>query len=349
MTDNYSLILVDNGFEDAGLIEILEPDTYIRNEDNVGVVGAINQGLERCESPYVGVLHSDAVIFEEGWLDHIIDFMERRPDVGLVGLCGRHSIREDGSLDSETTVLKQERFPRSMNPTWRFTEVAIIDGMGFVMRNAGFKLDEFIGFMHCYDLDLSMQYIEAGYRVYVAGIDCWHLAGFGAESSRGDEKYLAEVGGDDGAYYEEVRERFRRKWQHLLPITRGYRDEAYASNRLRELLLRSEEAEANYVKAVAEVDRTRQEVERRGIEIEKAAVYFEQLENIARERDAYARRLEAELDQARASRQATPGASGAGSPSPAGNIGKIRHYLSSEGAASTVRRGVAHAVRKLRG
>gem|GEM_PF-5754318 len=40
----------------------------------------------------------------------------------------------------------------------------------------GIRLDESFGLMHAYDVDLSLQYIEAGFRVNVAAVEIEHLA-----------------------------------------------------------------------------------------------------------------------------------------------------------------------------
>ena len=227
VTDNYSLILVNNGFDDKKFLKKLKPLHYVENRENTGAIRPINQGLDLAEGEYICVLHNDLLVYDEGWLDHVIEFMERRKDVGLVGLGGRHGIQEDGSPDLRTTVIELRGYPKHYMPTWRFTEVAIIDGLGWVMRNIGLKLEESFGMMHFYDLDLSLQYIEKGYKVFIAAVDVWHMAENQKQSTRSRDDYLKAVGGNDDCYYEEVREKFRSKWQHMLPIWRGERDDAY--------------------------------------------------------------------------------------------------------------------------
>ena len=118
-------------------------------------------------------------------------------------------------------------YPSCYVPTWKFTEVATIDGLGWVMRNDGKRLEEDFGMMHFYDLDLSLQYIESGSKVYVAAVDIWHMSEDRGRSSRADDDYLRSVGGDDEDFREEVRQKFRDKWIHMLPIWRGYRDEVF--------------------------------------------------------------------------------------------------------------------------
>ena len=281
VTDNYSLILVNNGFDDKKFLKKLKPLHYVENRENTGAIRPINQGLDLAEGEYICVLHNDLLVYDEGWLDHVIEFMERRKDVGLVGLGGRHGIQEDGSPDLRTTVIELRGYPKHYMPTWRFTEVAIIDGLGWVMRNIGLKLEESFGMMHFYDLDLSLQYIESGSKVYVAAIDIWHMAEDLEHSARSDEDYLRSVGGDDDEFSDEVREKFRRKWSHLLPIWRGYRDEvlidqiADDNKQLREAVRSGQE----YAAGLAEELRLKtEELERESAEIANGAEYARILE-----------------------------------------------------------------------
>jgi GT2 family glycosyltransferase/SAM-dependent methyltransferase len=246
VTDDYDLIIVNNGFDDPEYLKGLGPTQYIENVENTGAIRPINAGLDVSQSEFVCVLHNDLLIYDEGWLDHIIEFMERRPDVGLVGFAGRHAIKVDGSLDLETTVVDMRSGPLSLKPRWRITEVAAIDGLGYVMRNVGLRLEEGLGLMHFYDLDISLQYIDAGYRVYVAAVEIAHLAEDASRTTRSMADYLDRIGGDDEAYYEEVREKFRTKWQHMLPITRGFQDEDSANLRISEQREELETLEKGY-------------------------------------------------------------------------------------------------------
>lgn len=271
VTDHYSLIVVDNGFEDRSLLKRLRPLHHVRNPENAGAVRSINQGLELAEGEYVAVLHNDLLIHDEGWLDHIIDFMSRSGDVGLVGLAGRHTIRADGMYDNETTVLANRGGFAHTFPTWRFTEVATIDGLGWVMRNDGTRLDESLGLMHFYDLDLSLQYIASGQRVFVAAVELRHLAEQEGRSTREDTGYLAVIGGSDAAYFEEVRKAFLAKWRHMLPITRGFMDENYFFERLN-VLQRYIEEQGDYI------GKLESDIAEKQAELEKAVEHIGMLE-----------------------------------------------------------------------
>ncbi|MBU1669548.1 MAG: glycosyltransferase [Actinobacteria bacterium] len=354
VTDGYSLVLIDNGFDDEGLIGELAPEALIRNKENTGVTAAINLGIEACgDAPYIGVLHADSLIFEQGWLEHVVDFLERRPDVGIVGLCGWRSIDQTGELQMETTVYQSE-LPnvKSYMPTWRFSEVAMVDGFVLVMRNVGFRLDESLGFMHYYDLDLSMQYLEAGYRAYAANIDCNHMTVSHWGSTRKTDAYLEQIGGDDDAYYVEVRGRFWRKWRHILPMTRGFTEEGYAYMRIEEMALQIENMDRQSQEHVRNIAEMRAylaglevEVEKRGIELDKAARYARELEK------EYARVADI---AAGVQRQAATGVEPGNIPvihsdgevPVTSSLAKIRHYVSSEGILATIKRTMAYLRRK---
>ena len=342
VTDNYELILVDNGFDDTDFIHGLNPASYIRNDDNVGIIRAINQGLDAADGKYLAVVHSDLLIYEDGWLDHIIEFMEHRPDIGLVGLAGRHGLNEDGSLDEETLVCILPEYGYAFRPSWRFTEIAVVDGICWVMRNHGFRLDESLSRLHYYDMDISMQYLAAGYRVYNANIEFNHLREKYIRYS-GEKAASMTSGVSIDEYYLEARARFREKWSHMLPISRGFMEEQYVYHRIEELLDRVSALE-EYIRRVDE------ENQARGEEIERAKEYVSRLEreldNAADESRNRAEQLERaqgfvsslEDELARAHGvQASPLVAGSS------RLEKLRFYLRTEGAGATFGR----AVRKL--
>lgn len=344
VTKNYELVLVDNGFDDTGYIESLGAARYINNDTNTGITRAVNQGLEVAKGKYVAVMHNDLLLYEEGWLDHILDFLERRPDVGIVGLVGRHSIGEDGSLDEETLLAGLPDFEYSFKPTWRFTEVATIDGIGWVMRNLGMRLDESIGPVHYYDLDISMQYIEAGYRVYCANVEFYHLRE--EYLKRGGSEAALTSGTDKEEEYLEGRERFATKWGHLLPITRGFADERYTLNRVDDLLNRFETLEDEYTRLAEYAKKLDADSRDKEAEIGRAKEYVAHVEAahqeelaekerytvVSRELEGHIRRLERELSGARAAAsEQSPGAS---------VLERAGFYLRTEGASSTARRAL---------
>ncbi len=275
VTTDYELIFIDNGFDDADYILGLNPASHVRNDENVGITRAVNQGLEIADGPYVAVLHSDLLIYEEGWLEHIIEFMERRPNVGLVSLIGRHCIKEDGSLDEETLVCNLPEYQDAFQPSWRFTEIAAADGTALVMRNLGFRVDESLSSLHYYDIDMSMQYISAGYRVYNANVELYHLR---EEYFRqGEDSGAARTSGrEEDEDYIEARSRFRDKWSHMLPICRGFMDEQYYYHRVEWLKDHAARLELEYSKRGEEIERAKEYVGRLTAELDRVSAENQQ-------------------------------------------------------------------------
>ncbi|MBU1669550.1 MAG: glycosyltransferase [Actinobacteria bacterium] len=350
VTENYSLILVDNGFDDPAYVEGLGAAGYLKNTKNVGIPKAINQGLELAKGDYIAVMHNDLFIYDEGWLQHIIEFMERRPDVGIVGLAGRHTIRRDGSLDEETLVVTLPEYWEVYGPSWRFTEVAAIDGICFVMRNIGLRLDESMGPLHYYDLDISMQYARAGYRLYCARVECFH----------GREEYLREGGAkaalttgiDTDEEFLAARERFVSKWGDNLPITRGFVDEQYFYQRHEDLYDRLWSLTEDYRKLEDYAENVLQvECHEMSAEIERAKEYVtllerehaKQVESIERYESAYAELENRFLTLAR-SIEAEPGGTRA---EPGGSgLEKLGYYIRTEGLGATLKRAVRRVFRR---
>lgn len=356
VTEGYSLVLVDNGFDDPGYIESLGATHHVKNDGNVGISRAINQGLEVADGKYVAVIHNDLLIYDEGWLEHIVGFMERRPDVGMVGLAGRHTIREDGSLDEETLVISIPECEPTFSPSWRFTEVAAIDGICFVMRNIGLGHDESMGPLHYYDLDISMQYIEAGYRLYCAHVECRHLRE--AYLQAGGEIAALTSGIDTDEAFLEARQRFLDKWGGALPVTRGFVDEQYFYHRFDDLSERVKLVEQEFRQLedhARKLDGYTRNLEAecrdKTAEIDRAKEYVSRVETEhATEAEAHRRYAAAhrELEERFVRLECEAGSRPAAGPPPTGssNLEKLGFYLRTEGTGATVKRALRKVLRR---
>ena len=86
----YRLLLIDNASEKPTQ-QFLEqfrrkglcPVTLIRNEENLGNVKAVNQGIRISNAPYVCALDNDTMVFR-GWLEKMIEAAESRKEIGIV-------------------------------------------------------------------------------------------------------------------------------------------------------------------------------------------------------------------------------------------------------------------------
>jgi GT2 family glycosyltransferase len=81
------VVVVDNGSTDGSLqmLQSLFPDVrVVRNERDIGLGPASNQGIEATQSPYILLLSSDAVVDGKS-LDTLIEFMAATPEAGAAG------------------------------------------------------------------------------------------------------------------------------------------------------------------------------------------------------------------------------------------------------------------------
>jgi GT2 family glycosyltransferase len=93
------VVVVDNGSEDDSL-EVLRGYPWVRvvkSERNLGFAGGNNLGLRHCQGALVLLLNNDTVV-TAGFLEPLVRYLERHPQVGIVQSKMRLS-RQEGVLD----------------------------------------------------------------------------------------------------------------------------------------------------------------------------------------------------------------------------------------------------------
>ena len=220
----FELVVVDNGSKPDvkayfdGLKSTLDI-IYIRNEENLGPIRAINQGIKASAGEYIAVMHNDVIILENGWLERIVSAMDKDPRIGIAGLAGRQEIYETGCVNEES--LKHNLQNEDLNEPMQedMSAVAVVDGLCFVMRRSFLEkakgFDESYGYMHCYDLDISLQSIEAGFKNVVVKTEAMHIGNGGMTRKTRDYKSLVK---DDYGLLKKNCKIFERKWRHILPL-----------------------------------------------------------------------------------------------------------------------------------
>lgn len=218
------LIIVDNGSrpnvrEYFDSIRSRADINYVRNETNLGPIRGINQGIAASKYDYIAVIHNDVLILESGWLEKVKSVMDKDPRIGLVGLAGRKEIYADGCVNEESLkhCLEDDDLNEAM--TEDVSDVAVVDGLCFIMsrelvKKAG-PLDEVYGYMHCYDLDLSLSSIAAGFKNVVVRTHALHLSNGGMTRKTRAYKKLVR---DDYGLLKKNCKIFARKWRRMLPL-----------------------------------------------------------------------------------------------------------------------------------
>jgi GT2 family glycosyltransferase len=83
----FHIYLIDNGSSDetVDLTKIYTRNiTVVRNLENRGWCGAINQGIPMGKNPYIVLMNNDVEV-SRGWLSHFVSFLETHPKIGAVG------------------------------------------------------------------------------------------------------------------------------------------------------------------------------------------------------------------------------------------------------------------------
>lgn len=220
----FELVIVDNGSKPnvkayfdsiKGIVDI----RYIRNDDNLGSIRGINQGIKASKYGYVAVIHNDVLVLEDGWLKKIRSVMENDPNIGIAGLAGRKEIYDNGCVNEKSLKhsLQDDDLNEPMDED--IAEVAVLDGLCFVLRRELIDkisgLDETYGYMHCYDLDVSMKSRAEGFKNVVVKIRALHLANGGMTRKTRAYKDIVK---DDYGLIKKNCKIFARKWRDVLPV-----------------------------------------------------------------------------------------------------------------------------------
>ena len=196
------MIVVDNG-SDEPTRQMLSSVTglrLIRNETNVGFVGACNQGAAAARGEFVLFLNNDTIVLP-GWLDALLRTFDRDP---LVGAVGAMLVYPDGSLQEAGGIIWSDghgwNYGRNEDPNLgAFGYVRDVDycsGACLAVRRSVFErlggFDTRYAPAYYEDVDLAFRLRENGYRVlYQPAAKIVHFEGStgGTDTSSGFKAY----------------------------------------------------------------------------------------------------------------------------------------------------------------
>ncbi|MGI9822622.1 glycosyltransferase family 2 protein [Agromyces sp. Marseille-Q5079] len=198
--------VMDNDSPDdtADVVEREYPSVLLtRRAGNDGFAVANNAALRASESTYALLLNPDTRV-EPGTIDHLIDVLEREPDIGMIGC---RLLTADGSLDhaakrSIPSVATAAKYfvLRALGRTGSdyvrpdiaddaVADVDAVNGAFMLVRGSALAevglLDERY-WMYAEDLDWCVRFRKAGWRVVYDGrVIAHHLKGGSSDGARG--------------------------------------------------------------------------------------------------------------------------------------------------------------------
>ena len=196
------------------------------SQNRYNLCAAYNEGVRQSKGEILCFMHDDIVYHTQGWGKNV----ERHflsSDVGMIGIVGSHIIPSSGDWRVGYAPYHVLHFIQRHHSFSHYdsyfamhvrsclqgplTDVAVLDGVWFCIPRALFesgtiRFDEerFTSF-HIYDLDISMQVVQSGRKLYVV-----------------DDVLLEH--NSEGVYNESfvvALETFLEKWKGMLPVTRG--------------------------------------------------------------------------------------------------------------------------------
>lgn len=194
----------------------------INNSKNqYNIFQAYNEGVRKSSGDILCFMHDDIMFHSKNWGDRVHEHFNTYPYLGCLGVAGGHLMLDTpssfwhsqarcmhyyGRDEAENMILVDDT--KFRNPSG-LTQVASVDGLWMCIRRSLFETIRFDdisykGF-HCYDSDICMQIIKAGYDIGIAfDILIEH----------------SKKGSQNANYFESI-EIWHRKWHDFLPISRG--------------------------------------------------------------------------------------------------------------------------------
>lgn len=184
----HEIIFVDNGSNDgtaAYLRKLVKehPNSWskytgtsyklIENQENRGFAAGNNQGVSAASGDHVMLLNND-VLVSDGWLESLVESLERDKKIGMVGpitnsISGRQMVRDIPYSDENGFHIFAQKIRKAYNG--RLTPRYRIAGFAILMKKALYDevggLDESFGTGNYEDDDLCLKVHEKGYAIMV--------------------------------------------------------------------------------------------------------------------------------------------------------------------------------------
>lgn len=199
----FEVIVVDDASSDgtAGRLESSAHLCVIRQPVNRGFIHACNEGARQARGDHLVFLNNDTQI-QEGWLDHLIETFDLRPDAGAVG---SRLIYPDGRLQEAGGIVWRDgsgwnlgRLDDPHRPEYSYLRVVdYCSGASLAIRRETFErlggFDEYFLPAYYEDTDLCFRIRANGARVYYQPLSrVVHFEGVTSGTDTGDSRSVKQ-------------------------------------------------------------------------------------------------------------------------------------------------------------
>lgn len=223
-------VLIDNGSTKPlrEWLPKIDKVYIIRNDKNVGVLPALNQGYmfaKTLNADFIYYSHNDVMMYEDGWDAKLMRILGEVSNVGVAGFYGAKGIGTHDIYKSPYVMQQLIRIENVSNCNrmdanhgyrnirhGEWEEVAVMDGFSLIVNmqllNKLGGLDTRTGIHHNYDNNICLDSLNNEYRNIVIAMDAQHLGG------RTDvgEDWASPFGKTKQQVHEEAHYPFYEKW-----------------------------------------------------------------------------------------------------------------------------------------
>jgi hypothetical protein len=202
---------------------------YLPQGDNLGVIKSMQLAYENSDHDILAYLHNDLYIYEKGWDRRVEEIVRLESKVGLVGFFGAQGVHSNsGRFIVFSNMLEAEIHGGRM--VEGYMEVAVLDGMAMFatreMLDVRGGVDTSFVVHHFYDLDLSLESVDRGYRNFIIATPIHHQSGLTANRPLFNDwanRVMQPTSDKDDpprgqdVMYQMNLQRWKTKWAHKLP------------------------------------------------------------------------------------------------------------------------------------
>lgn len=184
------------------------------SKNNYSITQAYNQGIINSKGDILCFLHEDIYIHTNNWGEILINLFENDKSLGLVGIAGSKIKTNSPSgwwncPQNYRSANLIQHLPNGKKEFWNYgfekneEEVVAVDGVFMALtRNNTITFNEKLRGFHNYDLSISIDYINAGYKLNVTNqILIEHFS----------------IGSVDQEWYKEAL-KFKKIYNNFLPL-----------------------------------------------------------------------------------------------------------------------------------